>query len=87
MDEYTPSLEEVRTVWGLSVDIHRREERLAQFDRMINQERHNAWDIGVSAGLDTGLTIADNVYDNGGVLDIQKIPQPPTSPYLSKGLM
>lgn len=32
---YTPSLEEVRRHWGLSVDIHRREERLAEFDRMI----------------------------------------------------
>ena len=30
-----PSLEEVRRHWGLAVDIHRREERLAEFDRMI----------------------------------------------------
>lgn len=32
---HTPSLEEVRRHWGLAVDIHRREERLDQFDRMI----------------------------------------------------
>lgn len=34
---HTPSLEEVRRHWGLAVDIHRREERLAEFDRMIEE--------------------------------------------------
>lgn len=32
---HTPSLEEVRRYWGLAVDTHRREERLAEFDRMM----------------------------------------------------
>lgn len=32
---HTPTIEEVRRHWGLAVDTHRREERLAQFDRMI----------------------------------------------------
>lgn len=36
-EEYTPSLEEVRQHWGLAVDIHRRPERLAQFDRFIEK--------------------------------------------------
>lgn len=35
MTKHTPSLEEVRRHWGLAVDIHRREERLAEFDRMV----------------------------------------------------
>lgn len=30
-----PSVEEVRRHWGLAVDIHRRDERLAEFDRLI----------------------------------------------------
>ena len=43
LEEYTPSLEEVRRHWGLAVDIHRRPERLEQFDRMIESIRHQAW--------------------------------------------
>ena len=39
---YTPSLEEVRRHWGLSVDIHRREDRLAEFDRMIKSHVESA---------------------------------------------
>lgn len=31
----TPSIEEIRRHWGLAVDVHRREERLAEFDRTI----------------------------------------------------
>lgn len=46
--EYTPSAEEVRRHWGLAVDTHRREERLAEFDRMIAKVRAEAkaeaWD-------------------------------------------
>lgn len=40
--EYTPSLEEIRRHWGLAVDTHRREERLAEFDRMIAKIRAEA---------------------------------------------
>lgn len=38
----TPSLDEVRRHWGLSVDVHRREARLAGFDRMVEQIRNEA---------------------------------------------
>lgn len=38
----TPALEEVRRHWGLAVDTHRREERLAQFDRMIKSHVESA---------------------------------------------
>ena len=41
-----PSLEEVRRHWGLAVDIHRRDERLAEFDRLIQAVRAEAWDRG-----------------------------------------
>ena len=37
MSNHTPSLEEVRRHWGLAVDRHRREERLAEFDRMVKE--------------------------------------------------
>lgn len=42
MPEITPTLEEVRRHWGLAVDIHRREERLAQFDRMLKSHVESA---------------------------------------------
>lgn len=35
--EHTPDLSEIRLHWGLAVDVHRRAERLAQFDRAIAQ--------------------------------------------------
>ena len=41
-----PSLEEVRRHWGLAVDIHRRDERLAAFDRLIQALQAEAWDQG-----------------------------------------
>ena len=34
-DHYTPSLDEIRRHWGLAVDVHRRTERLAEFDRAV----------------------------------------------------
>lgn len=37
MSNYTPSLEEIRRHWGLAVGQHRREERLAEFDRMVKK--------------------------------------------------
>ena len=37
-----PSIEEVRRHWGLAVDIHRRDERLAEFDRLIQAVRAEA---------------------------------------------
>lgn len=45
----TPTLEEVRRHWGLAVDIHRREERLAAFDRMIEATKAEVWDEGARA--------------------------------------
>ena len=42
-----PSLEEVRRHWGLAVDIHRRDERLAEFDRMIHNIQAEAWVEGM----------------------------------------
>ena len=38
-----PSVEEVRRHWGLAVDIHRRPERLAEFDRMIRSIQAETW--------------------------------------------
>ena len=46
-----PSLEEVRRHWGLAVDIHRREERLAEFDRMIRSLKAEAWEEGWGVGM------------------------------------
>ena len=43
-----PSLEEVRRHWGLAVDIHRRDERLAAFDRLIQSLQAEAWEAGVA---------------------------------------
>ena len=40
--EYTPSLEEIRRHWGLAVGTHRRNERLAEFNRMIAKVRAEA---------------------------------------------
>lgn len=39
---FTPSIDEIRRHWGLSVDVHRREERLAEFDRAIDALRIEA---------------------------------------------
>ena len=44
--KHTPSMEEIRRHWGLAVDTHRREERLAEFDRMIESIKAEAWDEG-----------------------------------------
>ena len=41
-----PAVEEVRRHWGLAVDIHRRPERLAEFDRMIRSLKAEAWQEG-----------------------------------------
>ena len=43
-DHYTPSLDEIRRHWGLAVDVHRRTERLAEFDRAIEQMKASAWE-------------------------------------------
>ena len=59
MSEITPTIEEVRRHWGLAVDIHRREERLAQFDRMIKS--HVSSVIG-DQDVDTYETPFGEVY-------------------------
>lgn len=68
-----PSLEEVRRHWGLAVDIHRRPERLAEFDRMICSLMAEAWDQGAEAGerdyataLDPGHECIPNPYRKEG---------------------
>ena len=43
IDHNHPAVEEVRRHWGLAVDIHRRPERLAEFDRMIRSIQTEAW--------------------------------------------
>ena len=43
-DHYTPSLDEIRRHWGLAVDVHRRPERLAEFDRAIERMKAAVWD-------------------------------------------
>lgn len=45
-DRDYPTVEEVRRHWGLAVDIHRRDERLAGFDRLIEQIRADAYARG-----------------------------------------
>lgn len=45
-DEYTPTTEEVRRHWGIAVDLHRRAERLAEFDAWLAEEKAKAWDEG-----------------------------------------
>ncbi len=45
-----PSLEEVRRHWGLAVDIHRRPERLAEFDRLIQSLQAEAFFLGWAGG-------------------------------------
>ena len=47
-----PSLEEVRRHWGLAVDIHRRDERLAAFDRLIQSLQAEAFFLGWAGGAD-----------------------------------
>ena len=49
-----PSLEEVRRHWGLAVDIHRRDERLAEFDRLIQAVRAEAFFLGWEGGASYG---------------------------------
>lgn len=53
-EEYTPTTDEVRRHWGIAVDLHRRDSRLAEFDRMIAEvERaaaEKAWDEGYTRG-------------------------------------
>ena len=45
-DRDYPTVEEVRRHWGLAVDIHRRDEQLAAFDRLIQALQAEAWDRG-----------------------------------------
>lgn len=54
---HTPTLEEVRRHWGLAVDIHRREERLAEFDHMIESIKAEAWEEGADA-----VVLHHNIY-------------------------
>ena len=53
-----PSLEEVRRHWGLAVDIHRRDERLAAFDRLIQSIQAEAL-IAVAELHEPDLTYPD----------------------------
>lgn len=58
---HTPSLEEVRRHWGLAVDIHRREERLDQFDRMIKSYVESVAESVLDQEVDT-ISLSGKVY-------------------------
>ena len=88
MSEYTPTTQQVRDVFLLgAIDAADGEhnldlaETLAMFDRWLNSIKAEVWDEGVKAGLDTGLTIAENVHEHGGTLDLSTIPNSPVNPY------
>lgn len=81
MSEYTPTTEEVGSHWvnvGFAGD-------KGSFDRWLNSVKAEAWDEGHKSGLDTGITIAENVYENDGTLDLEKIPKPGDNPYRTGG--
>lgn len=59
-----PTLEEVRRYWGLAVDIHRREERLAEFDALIESIRDEAWDDGAKWGMVAQDCVAEYTRQN-----------------------
>ena len=58
-----------------------RDEYEAEIDRWLDSIKAEAWEEGAKAGLDTGLTIAENVHEHGGKLDLTTIPNAPTNPY------
>lgn len=65
-----PSLEEVRRHWGLAVDIHRRPEHLAGFDKMIQSVQAQAWSEAYATGIYDEVTSRDNPIDFGFGLQI-----------------
>lgn len=86
--EYVPTTEEVRLEymavrWGKS-DIASFEAR-AEFDRWLaeytREKQAEAWSEGRKSGLDTGLSIAENVHGNFGVLKLNELPRPTENPY------
>jgi len=89
LSEYTPTTEEIRYRLILGADpfdlnADERED-LEEFGRWLNSVKAEAWDEGHKSGLDTGITIAENVYENGGTLDLEKIPKPGDNPYRTGG--
>ena len=65
-----PSLEEVRRHWGLAVDIHRRPEHLAGFDKLIQSVQAQAWSEAYATGIYDEVTSRDNPIDFGFGLQI-----------------
>jgi len=62
MTKNTPSLDEVRRHWGLAVDIHRREERLEEFDRMIKSHVKSVIEEVLKQEVVTFVTASKDVY-------------------------
>ena len=62
MTKNTPSLGEVRRHWGLAVDIHRREERLEEFDRMIKSHVKSVVEDVLKQEVSTLDTASGDVY-------------------------
>lgn len=58
---HTPTIEEVRRHWGLAVDRHRREERLAGFDRMIENHVKSVTESVLDQEVDI-VTLSGKVY-------------------------
>lgn len=58
---HTPSLEEVRRHWGLAVDQHRREDRLAGFDRMMKDHVKSV----IEESLTNNVTIKE--FEDGSI--------------------
>lgn len=59
----TPSLDEIRQHWGLAVDVHRREERLAEFDRAMVNNQIN----GITNRQGIALTILSAAVAKAGI--------------------
>lgn len=52
-----------------------------EFDQWLEHIKASVWAEGCKAGLDTGLSIAENVHENGGWLQLKEVPEPPVNPY------
>lgn len=89
MTAYTPPAEAVEaacraahpTRWEYRATAHPCEECATAVTAAFPTIAAEAWDQGAHSGLDSGLTIAENVHANGGVLDLASVSGPPINPY------
>ena len=92
MAECTPTTDEVRERFivgainrakatGFSVTLYIHNKARGDFDRWLAEVRREVWDEGAQAGLDAGLSIAEAVHANGGVLNLADVPHAPVNPY------